>query len=397
MTTRKALILAVAGALMGATVFVGYRYVRAEGVPSQNPLRYSGTLEQNGSPMNGQHAIAVRLWSDPVAGGDAFKKCDPAAQNLDVVNGSFSVPLDATCVQAIHANQELWIEVVVDGVTLPRSKIGAVPYALQADMASTAGGALNARIQALEDKVATLPPPTAGNVGMTKRITQTNVANGECVDLVHGWNTRELGYNAWYSEPNGPEGQPTWVPVQPGYDTGTNIALNKTVRASSCNGGPCDTNAPRANDGNPQTDWLAEPNQSDAWWQVDLVDYSPISKVLVQGRTPSNPDFASTSWDILVSQDGNTFSTPVASDTCVPNSSCESLRPSLLPSGTYARYVRIHARSSWDSHATYGPTAVLAEVEVISARYTVYQKDVNTLSFCNHTGSTRDLSLVAWH
>ncbi len=50
----------------------------------------------------------------------------------------------------MKANPDLWIEVQVEGSLLGRSKLGAVPYALEAGRASDAAGALDSRISTIE-------------------------------------------------------------------------------------------------------------------------------------------------------------------------------------------------------------------------------------------------------
>ena len=76
--------------------------------------------------------------------------CTTGSSAQTLTNGGFSVVLPDACVAAVHANTELWVEVLVDGASTGRSKLGAVPYALEADTASKAAGALNTRIAALE-------------------------------------------------------------------------------------------------------------------------------------------------------------------------------------------------------------------------------------------------------
>jgi hypothetical protein len=100
------------------------------GVPSVTQLFYAGTLEDNSGPLGGMHAVTVRLW-DAASGGNALCAEGPVGSTL-VTAGRFRVALDASCVAAVHTNTETFIEVKVDSTTLPRSKVGAVPYALEA-------------------------------------------------------------------------------------------------------------------------------------------------------------------------------------------------------------------------------------------------------------------------
>jgi hypothetical protein len=120
---------AIAAAL--AALGVGYWMGRARaGVPAMTPLFYGGLLEDGNGPLSGSHAVTTRLW-DAASGGNALCTEGPAG-TTQLSAGRFRVPLDATCTAAVHANADVWIEVQVDGTALPRAKVGAMPYALEA-------------------------------------------------------------------------------------------------------------------------------------------------------------------------------------------------------------------------------------------------------------------------
>jgi hypothetical protein len=117
---------------------IGYWVGRARaGVPSVTPLFYAGTVEDGGGPLTGAHTITVRLW-DAASAGNALCAEGPAGSTT-VNAGRFRVALDVSCVAAVHTNGETFIEVKVDGTALPRSKVGAVPYALEAGAAPWSG------------------------------------------------------------------------------------------------------------------------------------------------------------------------------------------------------------------------------------------------------------------
>jgi len=128
---------------------VAYRLgrARADGVPAVNPLYYGGVLSDGGSPVEGARNVTVRLWDAATAGATV---CTTTTAGTTFTSGRFRVALDAACVGAVRANPELWAEVQVEGTTFPRSKLGAVPYALEAGRATAAAGALEARIAAVE-------------------------------------------------------------------------------------------------------------------------------------------------------------------------------------------------------------------------------------------------------
>lgn len=133
----------------------------AHGIPTTNPLVYSGTLlSSNGQPVSGARFILIKLW----VGSTTVCSTIPGG-NTTVTNGHFTIPLDSTCLDVIHQNRDVQVEVVVDGVSLGRSATSAVPYAVQADTASNPapGSAIEAlvpagTIVAYGGTVATPPP-----------------------------------------------------------------------------------------------------------------------------------------------------------------------------------------------------------------------------------------------
>jgi hypothetical protein len=106
-------------------------------------LTYSGTIEDaSGAPATGSKEFRMELF-DAVSGG--AQKCT-VTQTVALTNGRFQVALPDTCTEAIAASPDLWVEVVVDGTSLGRTKLGAVPYAVEAARASTATGQLGTQV-----------------------------------------------------------------------------------------------------------------------------------------------------------------------------------------------------------------------------------------------------------
>jgi hypothetical protein len=99
--------------------------------------------------VSGMRNVTVRVW-DAATGGAAV--CTTMAPGTPFSAGRFRVALDAACAGAVRANPNLWAEVQVDATTFPRSKLGAVPYALEAGRAAGASGPLETRIAALEGR-----------------------------------------------------------------------------------------------------------------------------------------------------------------------------------------------------------------------------------------------------
>ena len=146
--------LVTAGAVLWA---VG---ARGAGVPAANALTYTGYLETpEGAPVTAPVNVSIALWSAASAG---TKACEAAAEMVTPVAGRFQITLPQTCTTAVKAQPDLWLETTVDGAALGRTKLGAVPYALEAnhatsaDSASASSGALATELTALKADVAAL-------------------------------------------------------------------------------------------------------------------------------------------------------------------------------------------------------------------------------------------------
>lgn len=109
----------------------------ASGIPASNALVYSGTLEDgNGVPLSGARTIELRLWNAPTGGTTPL--CTTLGQQVTLDNGRFSLALPETCTAQIKANPETYVEVLDGTNSLGRSKVGAVPYAVEAGNAISA-------------------------------------------------------------------------------------------------------------------------------------------------------------------------------------------------------------------------------------------------------------------
>jgi hypothetical protein len=155
--------LATAGAsALSMGIVLGYLGggAYAAGIPTSNALTYAGVLsDPGGVPLTGIKRIQISLFNR--ATPDGVIQCTAGPEMKTLVAGGFQMDLTA-CAKAINATPDLWVEVFVDGVSLGRAKLGAVPFALEAghatasDSASAAAGPLDNRISALEASVAQL-------------------------------------------------------------------------------------------------------------------------------------------------------------------------------------------------------------------------------------------------
>ena len=155
---RRILGLTVAVAI-GAASAITLQRAGASGAPAAGALTYRGTLElADGSVVVGDKPIGLALW-DSMTAGKKLANCDVPSMPRAVVQGNFEVKLPDTCTAAISGSADLWVEVQVDGLPLPRTKLGAVPYAVEATHAASAAnadGTLASALSALQADVASL-------------------------------------------------------------------------------------------------------------------------------------------------------------------------------------------------------------------------------------------------
>jgi hypothetical protein len=133
---------------------------QAAGIPAATALTYTGYLETpDGTPLATEVSVGVSVWNAVTAGK---KLCSADEEKLTPVAGRFQVTLPDDCTLAVAANPELWLEVVVDDTSVGRTKLGAVPFAveaahsLSASTADGASGALATRLDAIEAGLDTL-------------------------------------------------------------------------------------------------------------------------------------------------------------------------------------------------------------------------------------------------
>lgn len=141
---KKSKSLVVGGVSVSACIVLGYLAGRAHaaGIPAAKTMTYSGTLtDMNGAPLTGMKNIQVQLWDAPAAG---VSQCLAGPTAVTLAAGGFEMTLPDGCTAAVHANPDLYVEVFVDGASTGRTKLGAVPYAVEADHAQTAASATNA-------------------------------------------------------------------------------------------------------------------------------------------------------------------------------------------------------------------------------------------------------------
>lgn len=141
MSARRRVVLAsgVAMCVLAAVAVLWVARVRAAGIPNVGALTYSGTLEDvNGAPATGTKQVKIALFDAQSVGAEMCSVTQPVSL---ATGGHFSVLLPDTCTQAVQEKPDLWVEVTVDNGSLGRTKLGAVPYAVEASHASKASRA----------------------------------------------------------------------------------------------------------------------------------------------------------------------------------------------------------------------------------------------------------------
>jgi hypothetical protein len=122
--------------VVGAATLLVVERVRAAGIPAENALTYTGYLETpEGEPVDGSRNIGLSVYAR-VSGGTPV--CEVAPDAVEVLAGRFQLALPDECTDQVKASPDLWIQVEVDGESLGRTKLGAVPYAVEAGHATTA-------------------------------------------------------------------------------------------------------------------------------------------------------------------------------------------------------------------------------------------------------------------
>lgn len=126
---------AIAALMVGMTV-LGVRQTRADGIPGTSPMTYSGTLEEGGLPVTGMRNVRLTIYDHATATAGANIRCTTVAAGTPVTNGRFQVVLGNECTAVVRSTPDLWLDVEVAGTSLGRTKLSAVPFAVEAGRAA---------------------------------------------------------------------------------------------------------------------------------------------------------------------------------------------------------------------------------------------------------------------
>jgi microcystin-dependent protein len=108
----------------------------ADGIPGMSPMTYAGTLEEAGGQVTGARNLRLTVWDDATSTESSHTRCITAAPGTPVVAGRFQVVLDNACTSVVRSTPDLWLEIEVAGASLGRTKLSAVPFAVEAGRAA---------------------------------------------------------------------------------------------------------------------------------------------------------------------------------------------------------------------------------------------------------------------
>lgn len=151
------------GVVLGSALVAGAHLVPtadADGIPSRDVLTYTGLLEEGGALVEGPRPLRVELY-ETASGGTPL--CFARNATATVERGRFRMPLPS-CVDTVRSKPDLWAEVQVNGVPLPRQKLGAVPYAVEAE---------SAQWSARADRAVTVDPAAIGTLELGDAVVTT--------------------------------------------------------------------------------------------------------------------------------------------------------------------------------------------------------------------------------
>jgi microcystin-dependent protein len=141
----KALVVPLAAAVGFAAAAIWVKRAGADGIPAAPTLYYSGILADKGQLLGGPNTITVSLWTAE-SGGQPV--CQGPTESVVLDAGRFRVSLPDACVEQVRGNPNLWVQTSVGTppTTFARKKLGAVPYAVEAERAQKVSGPAAAQL-----------------------------------------------------------------------------------------------------------------------------------------------------------------------------------------------------------------------------------------------------------
>jgi hypothetical protein len=176
--------LALPAALLVGVVAGAYLRSATAATPS-TPLTFVGRVTNGGVALNSPaEIITVRLY-DAVTGGTSRCQSD-SVSSVPVVDGRFRVQLNGTCAANLATYGDLWAEVEYPAQNFfPRTKVSAVPYAVEALRAESAEAAATASMATTAMTATTATNATTATTATTSQalncvgcVDNAKLANG---------------------------------------------------------------------------------------------------------------------------------------------------------------------------------------------------------------------------
>lgn len=139
MKTRSNVIALTALALVAGLGGYQLHVARATVPTPANRIYYSGQLFSGAAPLGGSHTVKAEFYDSATAG---TLTCSSTTESSDPTTGQFRLDASA-CDTGFKAATNVFVQLVVDGTTTipttgPRPRVGAAPYAVQAEQAEVA-------------------------------------------------------------------------------------------------------------------------------------------------------------------------------------------------------------------------------------------------------------------
>ena len=94
-------------------------------------IGYQGKLYQDGSPANGEYEIGYRIYDSADSEYPDALLWEQESHTVEIHNGIFSDTLGLRIDTVVASHNELWLEVIIEGVELiGRERLWASPWAL---------------------------------------------------------------------------------------------------------------------------------------------------------------------------------------------------------------------------------------------------------------------------
>ena len=142
-------------------------------------MNYQGRLSRDDAPVDGVEIMTFELWDDQYGGVRAWN--EPGV-SVNVVNGLFTHALGS--IQPLPSqifDRQLWLQIIVGSVYLPRQKLMAAPYAFSLVPGAQVEGAESTAVLTVENTATSGTAISAISSGNSAALTATNNAGGPAI------------------------------------------------------------------------------------------------------------------------------------------------------------------------------------------------------------------------